>query len=130
MKPRGGCPCAASPAPWSTDGTPLSRMCDTAPLAAVLQAAGMLSTGLRAEPVRARALALLGTTSLLNLAVALWVRRFVRARSATVVHAGFPHPRPPPRDLGAAWREIGFAVRQDMDDTLRDWWRVAERARQ
>lgn len=39
--------------------------------------------------------------------------------------AGFAHPRPAPSDLGAAARELGFAARHDLPDSLAHWWSAA-----
>lgn len=56
----------------------------------VIHTAAMLSTGLRADPLRGLEVNILGTARLLDAACEAGVRRFVRASSATVVYAGFP----------------------------------------
>lgn len=68
----------------------------------VLHTAAMLSTGLRADPLRGLEVNILGTARLLQAARTAGVQRVVQASSATVVYSGFPvlGPDPIPEDAG------------------------------
>jgi UDP-glucose 4-epimerase len=72
----------------------------TDPPRAVVHTAALLSTALRADPVRGLEVNVLGTLRLLEAARAAAVARVVQASSATVVYAGFPAlgPAPIPED--------------------------------
>lgn len=71
-----------------TDAAALSSLCDRR-FAALLHTTAMLSTGLRADPVRGLEVNILGTARLLDLSARAGVPRFVQASSATVLYAGF-----------------------------------------
>ena len=70
------------------------------PVSAVVHSAAMLSTGLRANPLRGLEVNLMGTVRLLDAAQRARVSRFVQTSSATVVYAGFDTlgPGPIPED--------------------------------
>lgn len=74
--------------------------------AAVLHTAAMLSTGLRADPVRGLEVNILGTARLLDLAARAGVPRFVQASSATVLYAGFDTLGPAPMPEDSALRLV------------------------
>jgi UDP-glucose 4-epimerase len=48
--------------------------------------------------------------------------RLVRAAGGGTGFAGFPHVRPAASSTDAARRELGFACRHDLTDSLRHWW--------
>jgi UDP-glucose 4-epimerase len=48
--------------------------------------------------------------------------RLVRAAGGGTGFAGFPHIRPAPSSTDAALRELGFACRHDLTDSLHHWW--------
>lgn len=95
----------------------------------VIHTAAMLSTGLRADPLRGLEVNILGTARLLDAACEAGVRRFVRASSATVVYAGFPvlGPDPIPEDaaLGVVSHRPGslFALTKQSCEHLALLWR-------
>lgn len=106
---------------------------DPAPLLAgadaVLHTAAMLSTGLRADPLRGLEVNILGTARLLMAASSAGLRRFVQASSATVVYAGFPvlGPGPIPEDarLGLLSHRPGslYALTKQSGEHLALLWR-------
>ncbi|MCB1397300.1 MAG: NAD(P)-dependent oxidoreductase [Rhodobacter sp.] len=95
----------------------------------VLHTAAMLSTGLRADPLRGLEVNILGTARLLEACRAAGVRRFVQASSATVVYAGFPvlGPGPIPEDasLGLVSHRPGslYALTKQSCEHLALLWR-------
>lgn len=95
----------------------------------VLHTAAMLSTGLRADPLRGLEVNILGTARLLDAAHTAGVRRFVQASSATVVYAGFPvlGPDPIPEDaaLGLVSHRPGslYALTKQSCEHLALLWR-------
>lgn len=95
----------------------------------VLHTAAMLSTGLRADPLRGLEVNILGTARLLEAARAAGVRRVVQASSATVVYAGFPvlGPDPIPEDarLGLVSHRPGslYALTKQSCEHLALLWR-------
>lgn len=74
------------------------------PVRAVVHTAAMLSTALRADPLRGLEVNVLGTARLLEAARAAGVARVIQASSATVVYAGFGRfpPEPIPEDAALA----------------------------
>lgn len=76
------------------------------PVSAVVHTAAMLSTGLRADPMRGLEVNLMGTARLLEAARRAGVDRFVQTSSATVVYAGFDSLGPDPIPEDATLRLI------------------------
>lgn len=95
----------------------------------VLHTAAVLSTGLRADPLRGLEVNIMGTARLLDAAHMAGVRRFVQASSATVVYAGFPAlgPDPIPEDaaLGLVSHRPGslYALTKQSCEHLALLWR-------
>lgn len=95
----------------------------------VLHTAAMLSTAVRANPLRGLEVNILGTARVLDAARTAGVRRFVQASSATVVYAGFPAlgPEPIPEDasLGLVSHRPGslYALTKQSCEHLALLWR-------
>jgi len=106
---------------------PLDRLLDG--VDGVLHTAAILSTGLRADPLRGLEVNILGTARLLDAARTANVRRVVQASSATVVYAGFPvlGPDPIPEDarLGLVSHRPGslYALSKQSCEHLALLWR-------
>ncbi len=99
------------------------------PVSAVVHTAAMLSTGLRADPLRGLEVNILGTARLLDAAARAGVQRLVQASSATVVYAGFgslgPDPIPEDAALGLISQRPGslYALTKLSCEHLALLWR-------
>lgn len=110
-----------------TDGAALARL--VAGASGVIHTAAMLSTGLRADPLRGLEVNLMGTARLLDAAARAGVGRVVIASSATVVYAGFealgPDPIPEDAALGLVGGRPGslYALTKLSGEHLALLWR-------